>query len=79
MQELTREDWVQWLESPVTKSFFNMIAERREETIAQLAYGNITSSSRKDIAVGAINAYTHILGVRFEEEEKKDGTEPSLG
>lgn len=72
MQELTKEDWVQWLNSPVTRSFFSMLAERREEAITQLAYGNIVSNSKKDITIGAINAYTHILGTRFE-EDKLDG------
>lgn len=76
MQDLTKDDWEQWRNSLVTQSFFNMIAERREEFIAQLAYGNISGSSKKDIVIGAINAYTHILGTRFEE---KDNDRPSLG
>lgn len=74
--ELTKEDWTQWVANPVTKAFFDMVAERREEAIQQLAYGTITSTSRKDIIVGAINAYTHILGVKFEE---KTDDRPNLG
>jgi hypothetical protein len=76
MVDLTKEDWVQWLDNPVTKALFSMITERREEFIAQLAYGNVTSSRKQDITIGAINAYTHILGMRFEET---NNDRPNLG
>ena len=67
MEELTKDDWDQWRSNAITRSFFEMLAERREEAIAQLAYGHVTSTSKKDITIGAINAYTHILATRFKE------------
>lgn len=73
MQELTKEDWAQWRENDVTRRVFAMISERREEAIQYLAYGGGGGSiSKKDITIGAINAYTHLLAMRFD-EEKTDG------
>lgn len=69
MLEITKEEWAVWKENPVTRRFFQMIADRREEAIQHLAYGhNSGSMSKQNIVVGAINAYTHILGTRFEED-----------
>lgn len=68
-QELTKEEWIQWREHPVTRRVFDLIANRREEAIQYLAYGGSANSmSKQNITVGAINAYTHILSMRFEEE-----------
>ena len=68
--EITKDDWDQWRESEVTRKFFQMISERREEAIQYLAFGGgAGSSSKQNITVGAINAYTHILGTRYEEDQ----------
>lgn len=69
MEEVTKEEWEAWREHPVTRRVFNMIAQRREEAIQYLAFGGSANSmSKQNITVGAINAYTHILGMRFDEE-----------
>lgn len=68
MLEITKEDWAQWRDNPVTRSFFGLIAQRREEAIEQLAFGNTTSPSKQNILVGAVNAYTHILKTDYHEE-----------
>ena len=74
MQEVTKADWEQWREDPVTRRVFGMISERREEAIQHLAFGGITSMSKKDITIGLINAYTHILAMSFEEDNQNDGS-----
>jgi hypothetical protein len=66
--EITKSEWSQWREHPVSKLFFKTISEKREEAIKVLAYGtNSGSTSKTNILVGAINAYTHILDAEFEE------------
>lgn len=73
-ETVSKADWLQWKEDPVTRKFFEMISERREDAIQYLAFGGASTMSKKDITVGAINAYTHILAVSYEEEN--DGPRP---
>lgn len=67
--EISKEEWAMWRENEVTKRVFGMIAERREEAIEHLAFGTATNTLKQNITIGAINAYTHILNMRFEGDE----------
>lgn len=70
MEEVSKEEWEAWREHPVTRRVFRMISDRREEAIQYLAFGGSANSmSKQNITVGAINAYTHILSMRYQEED----------
>jgi len=67
LEQVNKEEWVNWKEHPITEHFFAMIKGRREDLIELLAYGNIESPKKQDVILGTIGAYTQIMGVTFED------------
>lgn len=69
-EPITREEARDWMENPVTINFFNTVNNFREDAIVRLGHGmTARSPGLQNQIVGAINAYTQILGTRFEEDE----------
>lgn len=68
LEQISKEEWNNWREHPITEHFFQMLKDRREDLIEMLAYGNIESPKKQDITLGAVGAYTHILNVNYEGE-----------
>ncbi len=66
-EEITAEEWAIWRDEKVTRMFFEVISQHREEAIKALAYGHYTSPTKQQIVVGAINAYTHVLDAKYQE------------
>lgn len=68
MLDINSEDWAIWRNDKVTQAFLAAISDKREEAIKVLAYANYPPS-REKIIVGAINAYTHVLEAKYEENQ----------
>jgi hypothetical protein len=66
-EDISPEEWAIWRDDKVTRAFLAVISNHREEAIRALAYGHYTSPTRQNIAVGAINAYTHVLDAKYEQ------------
>lgn len=70
LEQVTKEQWLSWKEHPITEHFFEMLRSRREDIIEMLAYGNVENPKKQDIMLGAVGAYTHVLGITFTEENE---------
>lgn len=66
LDNLSKEQWANWREHPITEHFFVMLKDKREGLLDVLSYGAL-EEKKQDILVGRIAAFTDILNVTFEE------------
>ena len=65
---MTKSDFIDWKQHPVTKEVFRTLQARIQEQyeiLGQTAGQDATADSKR---VGAIYAYNELLGIDFEEE-----------
>lgn len=66
---LSKEEWADWRDHPVTIEFFKTVHQHREEALQKLAYGLYSEEpGKQSILVGSINAFSKILEVEFAED-----------
>lgn len=66
---ISREEWADWKEHPVTQEFFKVLQQHREEALQVLAYGAYAEQPhRQSILIGSVNAFTKILETSFVED-----------
>ena len=66
-QEVSKEEWLNWREHPVTMQFFAMLQAKREALLDVLSYGSLETEKQQDRLVGRIAAMTDVMSVTFEE------------
>jgi hypothetical protein len=67
---LTKEEWRDWQEHPVTGVFMGLVKQLREDTLQALANGLYADDlGKQSIAIGKVNALTKVLETTFEESE----------
>jgi hypothetical protein len=67
--EISKDQWADWKQHPCTQVFFSIVNSKREEYIQFLSQGGFSNSiSKQNLALGSINAYTHMMNVEFVEE-----------
>jgi hypothetical protein len=67
---ISKEEWHDWKEHPVTDEFFKVLIAAREEALEQLAHGVYSETpGKQSILIGAVNAFTKILQTEFMENE----------
>lgn len=65
MAQVTRDEWRDWFEHPVTLVYFNEVSEAREEALQRMAAGLFSEEpGKQNILVGMVNALTKILDKR---------------
>lgn len=70
MTEVSKEEWDEWKQHPVTKEFFDKIKEEREGIAKQVLDGAfIGNSQEQDRRVIAVGVYDSILNTEFEDDE----------
>lgn len=70
MASVTRQEWADWRDHPITSEFFKQLAKEREEALRRLAAGQFSEEpGRQALMVGMISAFTKILDVEFAEDE----------
>lgn len=65
--QVTREMWDEWLRSPVTKMFFQGVADHQREAQRQILEYNLNQENYKKLQ-GMYTAYKNVLETHFEEE-----------
>lgn len=61
-----KEQWLSWLEHPVTQYFFDKVKKTREGYIDILAFGD-RGQREDDKLIGRISGFTDIMNVTFED------------
>ena len=67
---VTTEDWKTWKQDPVTRMFYEAVAERIEEAKETLANTAGNDPLQDSFYRGFIYAYREMLEFRFEESEE---------
>lgn len=68
MHYITKEEWADWRNHPVTQKFFSNLHQEREDALEHLAAGAFAEDhGRQNIFIGLINALTKILNHSLEE------------
>lgn len=71
MPRVSKAEWRDWIDHPVTIEFMRKVKELREEHLLQLAHGLYAEQpGRQTILIGVVNGFTKILDVTFQEEEQ---------
>jgi hypothetical protein len=66
---VSKDEWHDWKEHPVTQEFFRAVRNEREEFLMRLAHGQFSEEpGKQNLVVGAINFATKILETDFVEE-----------
>jgi len=65
---MNRQDFVDWKNSPITKALFNALNENIAGLKEELALGAGVDTRSDGLKVGAIQAYTDVLGTDWFEE-----------
>lgn len=69
LDNLTKEQWANWREHPMTEHFFDVLKIKREQLLELLAYGSLESEKKQDNVVGRIAGLTDVLNTTFEGDE----------
>lgn len=70
MSEVTKEEWDDWKNHPVTKEFFNALREQREAVAEQLTGGRFLGTGQtQDLAVMEVKVYDDILSLEVDDSE----------
>ena len=64
-REISKKDFVEWVENPVTEVFFNSIKQRIQELALGLAHTAGVDASQDNRVVGMIQFAEKILDVEF--------------
>ena len=67
MQSVSREEFVQWRESAVTKEIFNIIENRIEDAKEILSVQAGLEPDQDRLLVGMIKAFNEVLEISYEE------------
>ena len=68
-RELSKEEFQDWKDHPVTLKFFRVMAEVREDALQALANGVYADEpGKQNILIGKINALTKVLETKFGED-----------
>lgn len=67
--EITKDQWADWRDHPVTKAFIEAIKIRREEHIHALELFS-ESQHKLTVMIGRISGLTEVLDTSFEEGDK---------
>lgn len=65
--EVSREEFLQWTESPVTREIFSLMEARINDAKDILAVTAGDDSRADGILVGMIKAYNELLGITYED------------
>lgn len=72
-RELSKEEWIEWREHDITRIFFQVLLDLREESLQALANGIFAESpGQQNILIGKVNALTKVLETRFGEDGIND-------
>ncbi len=68
----TKEDFIQWRQSAITKYVFDLVAKKLATGIEELSYRAGENPITDREYVGKIAAYRDLLGISFYELEDED-------
>jgi hypothetical protein len=66
MIEVTKEEFVMWMEQPITQAILGAVQERKDNAIIYLL--RVAPENETNFLRGMIQAYTDILDMRYEDE-----------
>lgn len=70
---VTKEDWKTWKQDPVTRLFYDAVAERIEDAKETLANTAGNDPLQDSFYRGFIYAYREMVEFRFEEAAEEEG------
>ncbi len=69
--KITKGEWRDWMDHPVTKVYFDTLRSDREEALRRLAAGMFADEpGKQSVVIGMIGAMTKILDADFEGEDE---------
>lgn len=70
MKRVSKDEWANWREFPITQAFFDVLHRRREEALQVLSHAvHSEEQGKQQILIGMIGELTKILDVSFVENE----------
>jgi hypothetical protein len=68
MQNVTKTEWHDWKQHPVTREFFKSVSNAREELLESLAsFQFVDSEAKQNQVIGLVGALTKIIQADYEE------------
>lgn len=68
-RSITKEEWLEWKDHPITELFFRTVQELREDSLQLLANGTFAEEpGKQNVMIGKINALTKVLETTFGED-----------